>query len=119
MTTNYLAVSLTRLATLINTKSMSRARNRALIDPTSLNNNGIQIHGRLILQFFTTIIDGVQGVLVTGAHPTKSMPMILIEYLVLIMNDGILAIVVENGFFYNKVHTKPIEALKKKLLQWL
>jgi hypothetical protein len=46
------------------------------------------------------------------AHPTKSMPMILVEFLIFVRNNGILAILVENGFFYNKVHTKPIEALK-------
>jgi hypothetical protein len=59
MTTNYLVRSLTRLATFISAKSMFGARNRTLLDPTSLNNSGIQIHGQFIPQFFTTINDGV------------------------------------------------------------
>jgi hypothetical protein len=78
---------------------MSRVRNIALPNPTLLNNRGIQIHGGLVPQFFTIIINGVQGVLMTIAHPTKFMPMTLVEYLVFVTNDGILAILVENGFF--------------------
>jgi hypothetical protein len=40
------------------------------------------------------------------------MPMTLVEYLIFVKNDGILVVLVENGFFYNRVHTKHVEALK-------
>jgi hypothetical protein len=36
---------------------MLGARNRVLPNSTTLNNNNIQIHGRPIPHFFTTIID--------------------------------------------------------------
>lgn len=48
----------------------------------------------------------------TATHPTESMHMTLVEYLIFVKNDGILVVLVENGFFYNKVHTMHVEALK-------
>jgi hypothetical protein len=105
-------MSHTRLAILRNIKSMLRARNKTLPNPTMLNNNGIQIHGGLVLEFFTTIPDGVQGVLVMDAHSTKPMFVIPIEYPIFVRNDGILAILVENNSFYNRVRTKPIQDLE-------
>lgn len=54
MTSKHPTLSHTRLATLKSTEFVPKARNKALPDPTSLNNNGIQIHEWLIWQFFTT-----------------------------------------------------------------
>jgi hypothetical protein len=61
--TNHPTLNHTRLATFKSTKSMLGARNRVLPKSTTLNNNGIQIHGGLIPHFFTTITNGA---------PTKS-----------------------------------------------
>jgi hypothetical protein len=44
MTTDHPALSHTRLATLRSIEFVPKARNKALPDPTSLNNSGIQIH---------------------------------------------------------------------------
>jgi hypothetical protein len=100
MTTNHQVISHTRLATLKSIESMLGARNRRLPNPTVLNNSGIQIHRGLVLQFSTTILNGVQGVFVTTAHSTKSMIVIMVRYLVFVRNDGILIIVIEIYFFY-------------------
>jgi hypothetical protein len=59
MTPNHFALSHTRLVTLKSTKFVPRARNKTLPNPTTLNNSGIQIHERLVSQFFTTFINGV------------------------------------------------------------
>jgi hypothetical protein len=58
------------------------------------------------------IIDGMQVVLMMVAHPTTSMLVTLIGYPISVRNDGILTIQVENNSFYNKINTKPIEALE-------
>jgi hypothetical protein len=63
ITTNHLALNHIRFATFKSTKSMLGARNKVLLDSTTLNNNGIQIHGRLVPHFFTTI---------TNATPTRN-----------------------------------------------
>jgi hypothetical protein len=51
------------------------------------------------------VIDGVQGVLVMATHPNKFVFMIPAGYLVSTRNDGIPTILVENSYFYNRVHT--------------
>jgi hypothetical protein len=105
MITNHFALSHTKLTTFKNTKFVFGTRNRALIDSIVLNNSCIQIHGRLIPQSFTMVIDGVQGVLVMATHPNKFVLMIPAIYLVSIRNDGIPTVLVENSYFYNRVHT--------------
>lgn len=70
-----------------------------------LNKSCIQIHGRLIPQSFTMVIDGVQGVIVMATNPNKFVLMTLARYLVSTKNDGIPTILVENNFFYNTIHT--------------
>ncbi len=40
------------------------------------------------------------------------MPLITAGYPKFVRNDEILVILLENGFFYNKVHIKPIEILE-------
>jgi putative ribosome biogenesis GTPase RsgA len=49
------------------------------------------------------VINGVQGIIVMATHPNKFVLMILARYLVFTRNDGILAILVENSYFYNRV----------------
>jgi hypothetical protein len=46
------------------------------------------------------------------AYPTRSMLMIVIRHLVFVNNDEILAMLVENGYLYNRICIKPIEILK-------
>jgi hypothetical protein len=53
---------------------------------------------------------------VTTAHPTKFVPMNSIRYPIFVRTGEILAILIENGFFYNRIRTKPIEALKRNHL---
>jgi hypothetical protein len=110
MTANHLTLSHTRLVTLINIEFVPGVRNRALLNPTMLNNSGIQIHERLISQFFTTFTNGVQGIHVTATHPTRSMHVTLAGYLIYVRNDGIHVVLFENSYFYNKVHIEPVEA---------
>jgi hypothetical protein len=100
MITNHFALSHTKLATFKSTKFVLGTRNRTLIDSIVLNNSCIQIHGRLILQSFTMVIDGVQGVLVMVTHPNKFVLMTLARYLVSTRNDGIPIVLVENSYFY-------------------
>jgi len=83
-----------------------------LPNSTILNNNGIQIYGRLILHFFITIIDGVQGVHATIAHSTRFVFITLIGYPIFIRNEGIHAWLVENNYFYNIVHVELVEILE-------
>jgi hypothetical protein len=59
MMVNYLAMNHTRVATFKNIESMLRVRIRVLLDSTTLNNNGIKIHRKLLMHFLTMIIDGV------------------------------------------------------------
>jgi hypothetical protein len=110
--TNHLVLNHTRLATFKSTKSMLETRNKVLPYSTTLNNNGIQIYGRLISHFLTTIINGGQGVHVTVVHSTRSMPITLIGYPIFIRNEGIHARLVENGSFYNIVCIKLVEILE-------
>lgn len=116
MTANHFFLSHTRLATVKSTESMPKARNKALLDPTLLNNNGIQIHERLVSQFCTTFTNGVQGIPMMATHPTRYMPITLARYPISVKNDGIPIVLFENSSFYNKIHTKLVEALKKKSL---
>jgi hypothetical protein len=51
---------------------MLGTRNIILLESTTLNNNGIQIHGRLVLHFLTIITNGVQGVLMMTTHSIRS-----------------------------------------------
>jgi putative ribosome biogenesis GTPase RsgA len=51
------------------------------------------------------VIDGVQGVFVMATHPNKFVLMTLTRYLVFTRNDGIPIVLVENNYFYNRVHT--------------
>lgn len=81
-----------------------------------LNNNGIQIHERLVSQFLTTFIDGVQGIPMMATHPTNCMHVTLVGYPISIRNDGILIVIFENSCFYNRIRTKLVEALEKKSL---
>jgi hypothetical protein len=46
------------------------------------------------------------------AHLTKFVRVTPIGYPIIARNGEILAIIIDNGFSYNKVFTKPIEALK-------
>ncbi len=71
MTTNHPTLSNARFATFKSTESMSRLRNRTLLDTTRFKNSGIPIHGRQVPQFFMTITNGVQRVLVMTTYPTK------------------------------------------------
>jgi hypothetical protein len=70
---------------------MLGANNRVLPDSTTLNNSAIQIHGRLVLHFFTTITNGVQGVPMMTAHSTRNVLITLISYPISVRNEGILA----------------------------
>jgi len=72
MTTNHLVLNHTRLTTFRSTESMLGTRNIILLESTTLNNNGIQIHGGLILHFLTIITNGVQGVLMMTTHSIRS-----------------------------------------------
>jgi hypothetical protein len=48
MITNHLALNNARLATFRSIKSMSRLRNRTLLDTTTFKSSGIPIHGRQV-----------------------------------------------------------------------
>jgi hypothetical protein len=112
MTTNHLDMNHTRLVILRIIESMFGARNKVLLDSTTLNNSGIKIHGRPVSHFLTTIVDGVQEVLVTTAHSTRSVPITPIRYPIFVRNEGILTKLVENSFLYNRIRIKPIEVLE-------
>jgi len=58
------------------------------------------------------IIDGVQRIHVTSTHPTKSVHVIPTKYLISITNDENPIVLNDNGSFYNRKHTKPVETLK-------
>lgn len=111
-TINHPALSHARITTFRNTEYVFGSRHNALPDTTMLKNNGIQIHGRLIKQLLTTIIDEVQRILMMDAHLTKFVHVILVGYPIIAGNGEILAVIIENGFFYNKIFTEPIEALE-------
>jgi len=89
MTVNHLALSNPRLATFRSTKFVPRLRNRAPLATTTLKSNGIPIHRGPIPQLFTTVTDGVQGVPVMVAYPTRSMHVITTKYPISIRNDEI------------------------------
>jgi hypothetical protein len=72
MIANRFILSHIRLATFKSTESVFGARNKTVLNPTTLNNSGIQIHGGPISQFFIIVIDGVHIVHVITAHPTRS-----------------------------------------------
>jgi prolipoprotein diacylglyceryltransferase len=72
MTTNHFVLNHTKLATFRNIESMLGARNRILLEFTKLNNNGIQIHGGLVLHILTIITNGVQRVFMMTTHSTRS-----------------------------------------------
>jgi hypothetical protein len=59
------------------------------------------------------ITNEVQGIIVMLAYTTKSMPAIIIRYLVSIKDDEILTVLVDNGSFHNKVCIEPVETLEK------
>jgi hypothetical protein len=82
---------------------MLGVRNKILLNPTTLNNSGIQIHGGLIPHFLVTIVDGVQGVHVMFAHSIRFVPITLVGYPVFVRNEEIHAGLVDNSSFYNKV----------------
>ncbi len=54
----------------------------------------------------------MQGIFMMVAHSTRSVPIISIEYLISIRNEGIPTWLVENKSFYNKVHIKLVENLE-------
>jgi hypothetical protein len=56
-----------------------------------------------------TFIYGVQRVPMMMTYPTRFVPMTMARYLISIRNDEILAILVENSFYYNRVRTKLVE----------
>jgi hypothetical protein len=93
---------------------MFGSRHKTLPDTIMLKNNGIQIHGKLIEQFFTTIIDGMQRIIVMATHLTKFVRVTPVGSLLIARNGEILAIIIENGFFYNRIFIEPIEALEGK-----
>jgi uncharacterized membrane protein YobD (UPF0266 family) len=45
------------------------------------------------------------------AHPTRYVLVALMRYPIFVRNGEILAILIENGSFYNKVHIDYVEAL--------
>ncbi len=51
-------------------------------------------------------------VLMMVVHPTTYMLVTLTRYPIFVRNDGILIKLVESNSFYNKINTKPIEALE-------
>ncbi len=101
-----------RLATFQRTKSMLGLRNKTLLDTIVFKSNGILIHGRLVPKFFTTNIDGVWGVFVMTTYPTRFVFATTAKYPIYVRNDEICAILVDNGFFHNRICTKPIETIK-------
>jgi hypothetical protein len=54
----------------------------------------------------------VQGIPMMTTYPTKYMLATTTGYQISIRNDEIPKILVENGYFHNRVHTKPIETLE-------
>ncbi len=48
----------------------------------------------------------------TITYPTKFVPMITVEYPIFVRNDEILAMLIENNSFHNKVCIEPIETIK-------
>jgi hypothetical protein len=104
MIANHHALSNTKLTTFRSTKSMPRLRNRTLPNTTTLKCNGIPIHGIPILYFFTTVIDGVQGVHVMATYPIRYMPVITARYPISIRNDEIPTILVEIGFVESRFY---------------
>ncbi len=48
MTTNHPTINNARFVTFISTESMSRLKNRTLLDTTTFKNSGIPIHGRQV-----------------------------------------------------------------------
>jgi hypothetical protein len=89
MIVNHLALSNARLPTFKSTKFVPRLRNRAPLDAATLKSNGIPIHGGPIPQIFTTVTNGVQGVPMMAAYPTRSMHVITTKYPISIRNDEI------------------------------
>ncbi len=87
---------------------MPRLRNRTLPNTTTLKCNGIPIHGIPILYFFTTVIDGVQGVHVMATYPIRYMPVITARYPISIRNDEIPTILVEIGFVESRFYRNQI-----------
>jgi hypothetical protein len=59
MTINHAVMSNARLATFQRIESVLRLKNKTLPNFIVFKSNGIPIHGRLVLQFFTMDIDGV------------------------------------------------------------
>jgi hypothetical protein len=112
MMASYPTLNHTRVATLKSIKSMLGARIIILLDSTTLNNSGIQIHGKLILHFVTMTIERVQGIPMMATHSTRYVPITLVKYPISMRNEGILAELVKNSSFYNKVRTKFIEVLE-------
>jgi hypothetical protein len=108
MIANHHALSNTKLTTFRSTKSMPRLRNRTLPNTTTLKCNGIPIHGIPILYFFTTVIDGVQGVHVMATYPIRYMPVITARYPISIRNDEIPTILVEIGFVESRFYRNQI-----------
>ncbi len=59
-----------------------------------------------------TFTNEVQGIPMMPTYPTRSMLAATTRYQISIRNDEIPIILVENGYFHNRVHTKPIETLE-------
>ncbi len=90
MITTHHVVNHARFATFRSTKSMLVLKNKALPNTIIPQHNGITFHGgmiNIVLQFFTIVNDGVQGVLVMATYPNKYVPMITTRYLVFVKND--------------------------------
>ncbi len=78
---------------------MPRLRNKALPNTTMFKSNGIPIHGRLVLQFFMMVINGVQGVILMLAYATRFVLATTTKYPISIRNDEIRVVLIENGLY--------------------
>jgi hypothetical protein len=58
------------------------------------------------------VINGVRGIPAMTTYPTRYVHATMAKYLISIRNDEIPIILIENGYFHNKVHTKLIETLE-------
>ncbi len=63
--------------------------NRTILDTTMLKCSGIPIRGGPIPQIFTTVTNGVQGILMMTTYPTKHVLATMARYIVYIRNDEI------------------------------
>jgi hypothetical protein len=84
---------------------MLKARNRILPNSTTLNNNGIQIHGGLVPHFFTTITNGALAKSSNDDYTFNKICAYNSSQISYICKEWINPYIrlVENSFLYNKV----------------